>query len=161
MSEKVKDGFVIETEADDGTCTVTLWKAGEALASEIFNLSDIEESPIYPTYLVKTIWPMLGARKSSLSGLEKLQACREEWDMWGAGEFKSERKTGIRTTSPEVEAVARVTGQSIDDARLGWKALSTEHQKALFLKPNFAEALAKVQAMRLESDAPTDLAEYL
>lgn len=152
MSKK-RDGFSIACDADNLITQVTLIENGEAIASEQFDVREMMESPVWYLYLVKSVWPLVGARKSQESGLEKLQGARETWDLWVAGEWAAPKQTVVRTLAARVEAIMKVAKCDSKTAKASLNALTEAEQDELFVDGTvYAAALKEVEATRKEAE---------
>jgi len=154
MTKQLKDnGLTVEIAKDNQSVKIILTENGAITGTETFHIADIMESPIFDLYLCKSINPMLSARNSGKSGLEKLLAFRDTWNDWLEGTFKREREKGaIRLVSAKAEALAEVLEVPLAKAQTLLKDATPDKVAYIFRKDSpAAKVLDRIEQERRDS----------
>jgi hypothetical protein len=158
ITEKSTYRLSVELKADDATVNVSVIEreSGDVVESESFNAKELPDN-IRPTVALYGLSKLLQDRSSDTdSGPEKLDAMREVFSMFKAGQYERERKAGAPVVSAEVEALATLKRITVAQAQAALRKYTKEQREKILGNAAIVEKAKEIRAARQTSDVSLD-----
>ncbi len=158
ITEKSAFRLSVELKADDATVNVQVIdrESGDAVESEVFNAKELPEN-IRPVVALYGLSKLLQDRSSDTdSGPEKLDAMREVFAMFKAGQYERERKAGAPVVSAEVEALAAIKKITVAQAQAALRKYTKEQREKILSHAEIVERAKAIRAARVDSNVSLD-----
>jgi hypothetical protein len=158
INEKSAFRLSVELKADDATVNVSVIEreSGDVVESESFNAKELPDN-IRPTVALYGLSKLLQDRSSDTdSGPEKLDAMREVFAMFKAGQYERERKAGAPVVSAEVEALATLKRITVAQAQAALRKYTKEQREKILGNAAIVEKAKEIRAARQTSDVSLD-----
>jgi hypothetical protein len=128
----------------------------DAVETETFNARELPDS-IKPTVALYGLSKLLQDRSSDTdSGPSKLDAMREIFAMFKAGQYERERRAGAPVVSAEVEALASLKGITVAQAQAALRKYTKEQREKILANPSIVAKAKEIRAAREDSDVSFD-----
>ena len=152
MSKQIENGisrvYPDSTDGREGYLGLRLTLGSKLVAEEWL---DIEEtvSPVYDLWLGRALSATLGARASQEEGPGEMFA-KMIWQAgeWQSGVYKSERVGGSRVFPAKYEAIAKIQGISVEQAKRLYLDLPKEKRKFVDAREDVKAGIVDIEKMR-------------
>lgn len=158
INEKSAFRLSVELKADDATVNVSVIEreSGDVVESESFNAKELPDN-IRPTVALYGLSKLLQDRSSDTdSGPEKLDAMREVFAMFKAGQYERERKAGAPVVSAEVEALATLKRITVAQAQAALRKYTKEQREKILGNAAIVEKAKEIRAARGTTEVSLD-----
>jgi hypothetical protein len=158
ITEKSAFRLSVELKAEDGTVNVSVVEreSGDIVETEVFQARELPDN-IKPTVALYGLSKLLQDRSSDTdSGPEKLDAMREVFAMFKAGQYERERRAGAPVVSAEVEALAALKKITVAQAQAALRKYTKEQRDKILSNAAIVEKAKEIKAAREKSDVSLD-----
>lgn len=158
ITEKSAYRLSVELKPEDATVNVSVIdrESGDVVEVETFQAREVADS-IKPTVALYGLSKLLQDRSSDTdSGPEKLDAMREVFSMFKAGQYERERRAGAPVVSAEVEALATLKKITVAQAQAALRKYTKEQREKILGNAAIVEKAKEIRAAREKSDVSLD-----
>jgi len=158
ITEKSAYRLSVELKPEDATVNVSVIEreSGDVVESESFAARELPDN-IKPTVALYGLSKLLQDRSSDTdSGPEKLDAMREVFAMFKAGQYERERRAGAPVVSAEVEALAVLKKITVAQAQAALRKYTKEQREKILSNAAIVEKAKEIKAAREKSDVSLD-----
>lgn len=158
ITEKSAYRLAVELKTEDATVNVQVIEreSGDVVESETFQARELPDS-IKPMVALYGLSKLLQDRSSDTdSGPEKLDAMREVYNMFKAGQYERERRAGAPVVSAEVEALASLKKITVAQAQAALRKYTKEQREKILSNPTIVSKAAEIRKAREDSDVSLD-----